>query len=84
MTIDDIILNLQQIEAAAPVPAKKKKASTPAVKTNGATQLTPDEQLAMAAARIAAALHLDQNGVTAADLVAGVKKFEAQYEGAVQ
>jgi hypothetical protein len=46
--------------------------------------LSPEEALRMASARIIAAFNLSDNGVTVDALIAGVEKFEAPWDGAVQ
>ncbi len=85
MHINDIQKRLNKLNAAAPAVKKiKKVAAAPAVKTNGHTVLTADEQLAFAAGRIIAALNLAAKGVTVEALVAGVKKFETPYTGVKQ
>jgi DUF1009 family protein len=84
MGIDQIIQNLQNLNAATAAPAKHKKKVAPALKINGQTTFSADEQLAMAAARILAAFDLGSKGVTVESLVAGVKNYEGPYEGVVQ
>lgn len=89
MKITDIQKKLAGLSDSAPAPkSKPKKAPAPVVvaapKTNGHTHLTPEESLAMHAARIVAAFNLEAKGVTVETLVAGVKQFEAPYQGIVQ
>lgn len=83
MHIDQIVSALQALNASTPSPTKAKRAA-PALKANGHTVLSPDEQLAINAARIVAAFDLGSKGVTVDSLVAGVKNFEKPYCGVVQ
>jgi hypothetical protein len=80
-TIEEIIEEVRLAEESNPAPAKKKK---PAAKTNGHTTLSADEQLAMSAGRIVAALGLAAKGVTVDILLAQVRAFEQPYTGVVQ
>jgi len=81
MSISQIQENLRILNKQKPAkPAKKPVA----VKTNGVTHLSPDESLRLHIGRVIAAFGLDQQGVTVDSMVAGVEKFEAPYQGAVQ
>ena len=81
MSTDQIFENLRLLNASQPAKPVKKSA---AVKTNGATQLSPNESLRLTIARVIAAFGLAEQGVTVDTMVAGVEKFEAPYQGAVQ
>ena len=81
MSISQIQENLRILNKQKPAKPAKKPA---AVKTNGVTHLSPDESLRLHIGRVIAAFGLDQQGVTVDSMVAGVEKFEAPYQGAVQ
>lgn len=79
MTINEIACRVQALNNSAPPLTKKRPAPKPAALPN------TDEVLAMTAARIVAALHLEDRGVTVPLLVAQVKTFEEeQYKGPIQ
>ena len=81
-TINQIQESLRALNASQPAAKPAKKAA--AVKTNGVTQLSPNESLRLTIARVIAAFGLAEQGVTVDTMVAGVEKFEAPYQGAVQ
>jgi hypothetical protein len=93
MKLDQIILNLAALNGSEPAPKKKAPAKKqPAVVAPAVTAKdriveafsAHDELLEVTAARIVAAFHLDQKGITAAALVAGVHEHEKPYTGVVQ
>ena len=81
MKTQEIIERLNALEAD-PAPVKKKSTAKNSAPAPPAT----DDLLTLTAARIVAALNLEQQGVTAELLVAQVKQFEFDkpYEGLVQ
>lgn len=87
MGIDQICQNVIQLNASAAAAESKKKPAKkapPAVKTNGNTHLSDEENLRITLARAIAAFGLEQQGVTVDKFIAGIKAYETKYQGVVQ
>ena len=84
MDIKDIQQSLAKVNKAAGPEPKVKRIASAEPKVNGGTHFTGDELLSLTASRIVAAFNMEQKGITAEALVAGVQEFEKPFEGRVQ